>query len=242
MKTSLALAIVLLLGCAATPSDTVVSSEGLEQDYYQLNERRFDHFVVKDRQVFAQYEKMILFPIQLHGMLIMPSADDEINRSWRGVTYEDMLPYVSSFDELANHLFSEGKNFELTDTGGDNVLAVEFRLKRYRPEVNRAGSLSAGTAGEMSVTSYGVMHMQAVVAHSQTGELIAVIEDAVQISPRRFGVTSFGNTTVVDPSSTISKANQRAAWRSAFRTWLIRFRSDLQDLRQAALRSADQEA
>lgn len=241
MKIIIALGAMLLASCTALP-DTPMVDENLDDDYVQYNNSRFDRFVIKDRSAFARHSKILLFPIQLDGMLIMPSADDAINRSWSGVTYEDMLPYVSSFDELAKHLFAEGKDFELTRIGGDDVLAVEFRLKRYRPEVNRGGSMSAGTAGETAVRSYGVIHMQAVLAHSQTGELVAVLEDAVQVSPRGFGVTAFGNTTTVDPSSTISTANQRGAWRRAFRTWLLRFRSDLKALQADALEMAGTDA
>lgn len=238
MRMTMLIVLASLMACSTSPETTRLTGEGLDGNYVQYDNSNFDRFVIKDPAAFAQYRKIMLFPIQLDGMLIMPSGDDEINRSWSGVTYEEMLPYVSSFDDLAGHLFAEGKDFELTNTGGDDVLAVEFRLKRYRPEVNRAGSMSAGTAGETAVRSYGVMHMQAVLAHSQTGDLVAVLEDAVTVAPRGFGVTAFGNTTTVDASSTISKANQRGAWRRTLRSWLLHFRSDLGKLHDHAVELA----
>lgn len=232
---ALALTLVLLAGCAAPP-DTPLTGVGLTGDYYQLNDRKFDRFVVKDRAEFAKYDKIALFPIQLDGMLILPSGTDSVNRSWTGVTYEEMLPFVESFDELARHLFSEGKSFELTNTGGPNVLAVEFRLKSFRPQTHRAGAGAMGvhTAADITTTEFGELRMQVVLANSQTGELIAVLEDGVTVTPRSFGLTSFGNTTTVDASSRNTTGNQRAAWRRTFRQWLERFRSDLQDLRETA--------
>lgn len=232
---ALALTLGLAAGCAAPP-DTPLEGGGLSGSYYQLNDRKFDRFVVKDRAEFAKYDKIILFPIQLDGMLILPSGTDSVNRSWKGVTYEEMLPFVESFDELARHLFSEGKSFELTNTGGPNVLAVEFRLKSFRPQTHRAGAGAMGvhTAADITTTEFGELRMQAVLANSQTGELIAVLEDGVTVTPRNFGVTAFGNTTTVDASSRNTRGNQRAAWRRTFRQWLERFRSDLQDLRDTA--------
>lgn len=231
----LVLSFALLAGCAAPP-DTPLEGEALTANYYQLNDRKFDHFVVKDRAEFARYDKIILFPIQLDGMLILPSGNTSVNRSWKGVTYEEMLPFVESFDELARHLFSEGNAFELTNAGGPNVLAVEFRLKSFRPQTHRAGSGAMGvhTVADITTTEFGELHMQAVLADSQTGELIAVLEDAVTVIPRGFGVRAFGNTTTVNASSRNTTGNQRAAWRRTFRKWLERFRADLQDLRETA--------
>lgn len=247
MKTTSVIALlalpVLLSACATrAPSDTPITLEGEDRTYYQLNERRFDRFVVKDREVFGRYDKIMLFPIQLDGMLILRSGDPAINRSWTGVTYEDMLPYVDSFDELARHYFTEAKGFELTNTGGENVLAVEFRLKSYLPQSSRVGALGVDTVGDLTVTSFGEMRMQVVLADSQSGELIAVLEDGMAITPRNFGVSAFGNTTTVDASARNTRGNQRAAWRRAFRKWLGRFRSDLTDLREAALAAEQKEA
>ncbi|MDQ2076248.1 hypothetical protein [Marinimicrobium sp. ABcell2] len=231
------LALLLLLGCAAAP-DTPVYVEGADQTYYQLNDRRFHRFVVPDRDAFAKYDKLLLFPLQLDGMLILRSTDQEINRSWGGSTYEDMLPYVSSFDELAAHLFAQGRTFDLTNTGGPNVLAVEFRLKSYRPHTPRLDAMGGGTVGDFTVTSFGDLRIEVVLADSQSGELVAVLEDAVRVSPRSFGMTAFGNTTTVDASARNTRGNQRAAWRRTFRHWLARFDADLNDLREEALKSA----
>ncbi|MDN4502728.1 hypothetical protein QX776_09950 [Alteromonadaceae bacterium BrNp21-10] len=193
---------------------------------YQLNDTHSSRFLVTSRDAFKAFNKVMLFKMNVERMVIPPTNDNKINRSWYSAEAEDVFEIAETFDKMAKDVFSDPKILQSTHIGNDDVLAVEFRLMQFNPTASRHGSMDDDTIVDTSYNSFGIASIQAVLAHSQTGELIAVIEDKINLSTIIAGSYAFSRNT---------KQNQMLAWRRAFKNWLQHLHQDLQKLRSEAL-------
>ncbi|WP_416306091.1 hypothetical protein [Neptunicella sp. SCSIO 80796] len=230
MKYVLFILASLLCGCTNTIDETLVASN-TGKPLYQLHNTHFDRFVVHSRKDFKQFNRLILFNMNVEKLIVSPSTDTDINRSWQQAKTEDVFAIAEQFDELARFIFDKGKAFEYTHTGGEDVLAVEFRLMRYDPLVSKNGAWDNPTSMDRYISSFGQAHIQVVLANSKTGELVAVIEDALNLN---LGIAARSFSTDAAMGSTNSRQNQKAAWRRAFKIWLSNLREDLERLKQQA--------
>lgn len=231
MKFTLPIIAILLTGCANTIEQSIIPDTATEKPLYQLHNTHFDRFVVHSTDDFQQYNKLILFNMNVERLIVPPTSDEQINRSWQKAKAADIFEIADQFDELSHFIFGNGKAFEYTQTGGDDVLAVEFRLMRYNPLVTKDGAWDNPTSMDRYVNSFGEAYIQVVLANSKTGELVALIEDAVNLD---LGIAARSFSTEAAMGSTNSRQNQKAAWRRAFKQWLSNLRDDLETLKTQA--------
>lgn len=184
---------------------------GALSGYTQLNFTEFGRFVVRSIGEVKKYNKIIMFPMQFDRLKINASTNGQVQNSWNESTREEMDRLCGSFDARAKKNYADQDLLGLTTTGGIDVLAIEFRLLECIPLVAKDGQ---DTIGETSASSFGAVTIQAVLANSKTGELVAVIEDALDLAP----MTGLTRTT---------RSSQAAAWNKAFDIWLRNLRKDL---------------
>ncbi|MBC3765331.1 hypothetical protein [Neptunicella marina] len=216
------------MGCKSNIESAPLASD-TSRPLQQLQQTHFDRFVVHSLADFKAVDKLIVFKLNVEKLVMPPTDDDDINRSWQQAQAQDIFDIADQFDQLAQFVFAEGKAFEATRTGGDNVLAVQFRLLEYHPTTSKDGSWDNPTNMDKYVSSFGSAKIQAVLAKSSSGELVAVIEDTVNLT---LGVAGRSFRYDGAMGSTNSKQNQKAAWRRAFKQWLVNLRSDLTRLKE----------
>ncbi len=217
IRTGFLLVLVLLAGCNPQAHKTLVVSGVPESGLYKVGHSAFDRFVVTDPQALAGYNKVMLFPMQFDRLTISSGADKALYESWMASNWEQMDDLCQQFDDLANKIFSEGKDLKPTHQGDDDVLAIEFRLISFFPYAKPYHQADFNTVGTSTrFEGIGELQIQAVLANAKTGELVGVIEDGVVVSASAYGMG--GRSAAGQPDSQ-SKPAQNMAWRSAFRHW-----------------------
>lgn len=213
MKIILSVLAIFLVSCSSTPKVAPIVLEGGDVSGLQhVTSSKFDRFVIQEGADFSQYDKVIFFPMTFDRLKLIRSKEFDVDRSWSEMNWKEIDAIAGYFDELAKNQFKRKELFQLTNTGGNDVLAIEFRMKQFRPLAHREGAMSDKTAGEFGVSSFGSLTIEAVLANAKTGELVAVIEDGMDLA---------------DGMQRNIKPNQAMVWRKTFRKWLERLNSDL---------------
>jgi hypothetical protein len=201
----------------------------------QLDNSHFDRFVVTNPEIFSAYKKIIFFPMQFDRLTIDLSADNELTNSWNDSSWDEMDSICQYFDDFAHKIFSEREGFTPTRRGGKDVLAVEFRLMNFMPYGKRYQDNNAGTVAVRSDnTGIGTVTFQAVIADSQSGELLAVIEDGMEVNAGNMMMIKGDLALQIDSNN---KASQNLAWRKVFKRWAEYLHKDLSSLQLSALTS-----
>jgi|GEM_PF-1201595 len=197
------------------------SSAYVEQNFSVWPNKHFDRFVVNNNVDFSRYNKVIFFPMQFDQLTLTAKTDAALVKNWNDSSWEEMDKICGFFDYFAEKKFKNKERFTLTRRGGADVLAIEFRLTEFTPRVSKDGSWDSDTVGDDYIKTLGSMKYRAVIADSQTAELIAVIEDGIEIEPR---------TTAIN-----NKTTQNRAWRTAFKRVLNTLHAAMVDLHRDQL-------
>jgi hypothetical protein len=226
--------VILIAGCAGIDTRPELSVTTLAKSELQVVENtHFDRFVISSEQNFQQYNQVIFFPMQFDRLSVDENADKELRDSWNNSNWDDMDAICQHFDDFAAKIFTERKGFTLTNKGGENVLAVEFRLMNFMPYSKRYKDAGLDTVGTSSNDKgLGTITIQAVIAHSKTGELLAIIEDGMEVNA--------GNKMIVKGDLSLqinsnNKSSQNRAWRKVFKRWASLFHEDLTRLQSTNL-------
>lgn len=216
--------VLLIGGCAGIGTQPDLSVTPLATSDLQVVENsHFDRFVVSDHKVFQQYNKVIFFPMQFDKFTIDANSQRELRNSWNDSSWNEMDAVCQQFDDFAKKIFDEREGFTPTKKGGDNVLAIEFRLMNFQPYAKRHKDAALDTVGTTSSNiGLGTITFQAVIANSKTGELLAVIEDGMEVDSS--GVKSENTSFQI---GTNNKTSQNRAWRSVFKRWVSLLHDDL---------------
>ena len=234
MAKCLALCVSLLLAsCSNTPNSEQVTFKNVPQsDLLQLTHSHFDRFVVPDPKVFSRYKQVIFFPMQFDRLTIDLSADPNLRNSWNESSWQEMDQICQHFDDFAQKIFAEREGFVPSQRGGNGVLAIEFRLMNFTPYGKRYKDNDAGTvATRSSDGGIGAVTIQAVIADSQSGELLAVIEDGMEVNAGNMLMIKGDLALQVDSNN---KASQNIAWRKVFKRWLEYLHEDMRRLQLSA--------
>lgn len=225
------LSLAVLSACSVTeqsiPEFTAVPDSNLQQ----MQDTRFDHFVIDPQADFSKYDKVIFFPTQFDKLTIDEGADNQLTNSWNASTWDEMDKICQFFDDFAQLTFAQKSGLEPTNRGGENVMAIEFRLINFMPYQRRYQDADRDTVALRGQRNgLGSITFQAVVANSKTGELLAVIEDGMELNP--------GNMLIVkgDPNLQVDSASrmaQNVAWRKTFKRIANRLHEDLMRLKQS---------
>ncbi|MCF2949484.1 DUF3313 family protein [Paraglaciecola aquimarina] len=217
---------ILISGCAGFGLQPELSVKPLATSELQMVENsNFDRFVIANGQDFQSFNKVIFFAMQFDRLSIDKSADKELRNSWNESSWDEMDAICQHFDDFAAKIFSERDGFAITNQGGEDVLAIEFRLMNFVPYSKRYNDAGLSTVGTSSnEKGVGTITFQAVIANAKTGDLLAVIEDGMEVNA--------GNRMIVTGDLSLqinsnNKASQNRAWRKVFKRWVSLLHEDL---------------
>ncbi|NVK58141.1 MAG: DUF3313 family protein [Alteromonadaceae bacterium] len=222
---------LIISGCSATQPPEVEYTAVPDSNLKQITNTRFDRFVVNPQSDFSQYDEVIFFPMQLNQLRVDEGATNDLANSWYQSNWEEMDKICQHFDDFAEQVFTYKQGLKPTKKGGSNVLAIEFRLKDFMPYQKRYKDANEDTVVARGTRNgLGSITFQAVIVNSKTGELLAVIEDGMQLNP--------GNMMIVkgDPNLQVDSATrmyQNLAWRKTFKRVVERLHDDLMRLKQS---------
>ncbi|MEP7704042.1 hypothetical protein [Paraglaciecola sp. 25GB23A] len=226
LKIYLALILLIITGCATSNKSNVANFKAIaDSNLVQITDSSFDRFVISDPAVFSKYKQVIFFPMQFDRLTIDNSAEQELVDSWSDSNWQEMDQICQYFDDFALKIFSERQGLTPTNQGGENVLAIEFRLINFMPYGKRYQDSSMDTVGvSANKKGTGSITIQVVIADSKTAELLAIIEDGMEVNT--------GNMTIITGDLSLqtqsnNKSSQNYAWRRVFKQWATRLHDDL---------------
>lgn len=223
---------VLLAGCASQPANkevTVKAIEGSAHSY--IESEKIDRFLVNKPEAFKHFDKVILFATQFDKLKIAAETDKKIAKDWNESTWKEMDKICQQLDDFAKKKFTEGREFVPATRGGEDVLAIQFSLISFMPYSNRYKSSGTGTVGaQTNYSGIGQVTVRGILANAKTGELVAVIEDTLEVNAR---ASTNGNLAAVQDGA--NKAAQNLAWRTTFRRFLDNLHTELTTLKHASL-------
>ncbi len=233
MKKLISLAMTsMMLGCTSHSPTEAVSVNTIEKsDLGYIATEKIDKVVVKNAEAFKQFNKVILFATQFDKLRIAEATDKRLAESWSDSTWKEMDRICQHMDDFAQKIFREGGEFTPTKQGGADVLAIQFNLVDYMPSSKRYKDSGLDTVGVQSNQSgIGVVTVRGTLANAKTGELVAMIEDTMEINAR---TATYGNLATMHDSD--SKAAQTIAWRNSFRRFLDNLHTELTHLKHAEI-------
>lgn len=222
----------MMVGCASHPATETVSVNAIEKsELGYIAAEKVDKVVVKNAEAFKQFNKVILFATQFDKLRITESTDKNLAESWNDSTWKEMDKICQHMDDFAQKIFREGKEFVPVTQGGTDVLAIQFNLVDYTPSSKRHKDSGGDTVGVQSNNSgIGVVTVRGTLANAKTGELVAMIEDTIEINAR---TATYGNLATMHDSN--SMAAQNLAWRASFRRFLDNVHAELTRLKHAQI-------
>lgn len=233
MKINLVLlSVVLFSGCASQPINKTVNLKSIEaSELTYVEAEKIDKVVVKNAQAFKQFNKVILFATQFDKLKLAEESDKKLVRNWNESTWKEMDEICQQLDDFAQKIFREEAEFVPVKQGGDDVLAIQFTLVSFMPYSQRYKDAGMDTVGAQSNNSgVGLVTIRGILANAKSGELVAVIEDTMEVNSR---TASMGNLASIHDSN--NKAAQNLAWRTAFRRFLGNLHNELTTLKYAQI-------
>lgn len=233
MKTNvLWFSIVLFAGCASQPATKNVSLKTIEaSELTYVEAEKIDKFVVKNAEAFKQFNKVILFATQFDKLTLAEATDKKLAYNWSESTWKEMDAICQQLDDFSQKIFREEGEFVPVKRGGDDVLAIQFSLISFMPYSQRYKDAGMDTVGaQTNNAGIGLVTVRGILANAKSGELVAVIEDTLEVNSR---TTSMGNLASIYDSN--NKAAQNLAWRTAFRRFLGNLHKELTTLKYAQI-------
>ncbi|QEY16514.1 DUF3313 family protein [Cellvibrio sp. KY-GH-1] len=169
--------------------------------YSYWNKSRFTKFFVNEKVDFTKYNRVILFPTTFDRLKISEKTKESVAKAWMKSTFEEMNEYCNFFDRAATNKFKQSGSFRLAKKGGENVLAIEIRMMEFHPLTASKKDPNVGT-----------LELQAILADSKTGELVAIIEGRMLINAHNV------SRHIRRSDSTISEITLLPGQRSPFST------------------------
>jgi hypothetical protein len=226
------LSAVLFSGCASQLENKSVNLKSIEDsELTYIDAEKIDKFVVKNADAFKQFNKVILFATQFDKLKLVEETDKKLAYNWSESTWKEMDEICQHLDDFSQKIFREEGEFVPVKRGGDDVLAIQFTLISFMPYTKRHKDAGMDTVGIQSNNSgIGLITVRGVLANSKSGELVAVIEETMEVNSR---TASMGNLASIQDGS--NKAAQNLAWRTAFRHFLGNFHKELTTLKYAQI-------
>lgn len=234
MKLLLVLLITsLLAGCASQPAGEDIEVKTIEGSAHSyIESEKIDRFLVNKPEAFKQFDKVILFATQFDKLTISAKADKKMVANWNDSNWKEMDAICQQLDDFAKKIFSDHGDFVPVTRGGEDVLAIQFSLIDFMPYAARYKNSGAGTVGVQTNNSgIGQITVRGVLANAKTGELVAVIEDTLEVNARN---SSNGNLAAAQDGN--NKAAQNLAWRTTFRRFIDNLHAQLLILKQGNIK------
>ncbi|MDO3380611.1 hypothetical protein [Gilvimarinus algae] len=199
------------------PVATTMPSSKIE-NFALWQDSEFSTFFYDTTADFSQYDQAVFFPMTFDRMALTGAGNNEYIASWEKSTFEEMDEICQFFDDYIQKTFKRSDVLQATQRGGPNVLAIEFRMKDFMPtSMRREDALD--TVGESrNRLGVGTLTFQAVLVESQTGKLVAVIEDGLEIKSSSYAADD--------------RVGRNLAWKRSFQRVVQKLRDDI-ETRQA---------
>lgn len=213
--------LLVLLMAAAGCQQNVAYKPISNSAYIQVENTPFDRFIVRDKEVFSQYDKVIFSALRFDQFEVVRSRDKRVYDSWE-LSVDDKVEYASYFKDELLKVFGGDKaatQFGLGTGRDERTLYAEVRLLQLNPLVAQHGENTSGTISRVTVESFGVLTVQMVLIDSVTEEFVAVIEDARDLA------------TSSQVKSVVNKASATYAWKKTFNSWLQDLKATLTALK-----------
>lgn len=177
-----------------------------------MKKTRFSKFLFNENIDFTKYNRAIVFPTTFNRLKISEKTKANVAKAWMNSSFSEMDEYCNYFDNAAMRKFRKSSSFKLTNKGGDSVLAIEIRLMELLP-----------LSTSKREPNVGILGLQAVLADSKTGELVAFIEDVLPIngnySSQRISYTGGGSAAIPPGESSPFAVAEGSASGSAALGW-----------------------
>lgn len=182
-------------------------------------ESNFSTFFYDTTADFSRYDQAIFFPMTFDRMELADESGEKFSESWQKSSFNEMDKICQFFDDYLLKKFKSSKYIQPTLKGGPNVLAIEFRMKNFMPtSLRREDAL--GTVGESgNMMGVGTLTFQAVLVESQTGKLVAVIEDGLQIASGSYSIDN--------------RVGRNLAWKRSFQKVVQKLHDDFKTLHKS---------
>lgn len=218
------------IGCTTQPASknvTVKAIDGSEHSY--IESEKIDRFLVEKPEAFKQFDKVIFFATQFDKLKISAKTEKKMAANWNDSNWKEMDEICQQLDDFAKKIFSDHGDFVPVTRGGDDVLAIQFSLIDFMPYTARYNDSGTSTVGVQTNNSgIGQITVRGILANAKTGELVAVIEDTLEVNAR---TSSNGNLAAVQDGN--NKAAQKLAWRTTFRRFIDNLHAELLTLKHA---------
>ncbi len=161
----------------------------------------FDAFIVKDKEIFRNYHSLYILPLALDTMEINMDTDALVAKDWKldAETKGIFLDYFSQAKSLYYEANREKRSLNVVDKVAPGVMAVEFRIKEFRPYTTRDASDMGDRVTEARGPSYGQLTLQITILDATSHEFIAYLLEGRHVSGAVYG---------------FDRASQTQAWRS----------------------------
>lgn len=196
--------------------------------YFLVSNSPFDRFIVSDKKVFSQYDKMIFSALKFDKFEVAPSRDKRVDDSWE-LSVDDKLEYASYFKDELLKVFGGDQAatpFGLGTGRDERTLYAEVRLLHLNPLVAKHGEDTSGTISRKALESFGALTVQIILVDSVTEEFVAVIEDARDLA------------TNLPVKTVVNKASAAYMWKKTFNSWMRDLKSTLTTLKSDNNQSA----
>lgn len=205
-----------LVACATGPkiNEPITAIPIPDSEFLQVTNSAFGRFLITEPAAFSGFKKIILFPMQF-DRLKLSETNKDLSNSWKDSDWDEMDEICEQFDYFATKVFKERGKFALAEKGAEDVLAVEFRLLGFTPYAKRHRDSELSSIGTSTrFSGIGEITIQAIFANAKTGELIAIVEDRMEVNA---GTVGRGNLSM--QVSNTNKPAQMLAWRKTFQRW-----------------------
>ncbi|TVZ39655.1 uncharacterized protein DUF3313 [Alteromonadaceae bacterium 2753L.S.0a.02] len=175
----------------------------------------FHRFVVDKSLDYSQYNKIIVFPLDLSEFKLADKTKRQLRKNWEDFQQEESQLLI---DRMAEVSYDEFKNSRLqpTEKGGKGVLVVQVRALEFLPRAYRDRAL--GTVGTELIESIGQLSYQITLLDSATHQTIGLIEDDINIAPPR--------------KVTNTRDNHQRSWKRSFEFIFEHFHRDFEKLQK----------
>ncbi len=168
-----------IVSCAQSPQFSSQNTPTDENGFGEVTGTSFDLFNAKRPDVFSSPSKIHFNELDLNQLEIDDTRLD-FGESWE-LSEKDINSMKRSFSQQTERTFKEEPGVSLAPTASEADLLAEFTLTKFVPNVPNDKVSIRGPRDKILTRSVGKLYMTAEIKHAETGELLAVIEDAEEV-------------------------------------------------------------
>lgn len=217
----------LLAACAGEPTiQTGDDAEVVMGTLNKVDNARVDMAYVDPEGDYGRYTKVYLTPLDLDNVeIIQPNSSNtsmvnRYNKEWE-LTDQNRESLQAAYREVMERELTKDGAFMITESGGDDVIAVEGAITTIAPSAPKDDFDSRGTGRSRVYTEGGgSISIAIALADGDSGEILAIVKDTRTSNSNNWGL----NNSVTNMADV----------RRAFSSWGTRVRDGLIGLKALA--------